>query len=242
MDMNIDRREIKREARQALKGDILKLGILIPLIEQLFYSFVYSVFFIALCVIIINIGKIISPIEIVAQILGVFLGTFLISILPRYLFILGNSFMYLELVKGNKKYFKNLFFGFNNIRISILVNFRITLFVLLWSILFLIPGMIKGLGYCMSYFIISENPTLTAKEAMKRSSLIMNGNKWKFFKLEISFIGWALLIIPTFGLILIWLLPYMNTTMAVFYEKIKDKEGGIKSEDTSNPFNKCFIS
>lgn len=82
--------------------------------------------------------------------------------------------------------------------------------------LFIIPGIILGLMYSQSEYILAENPELKATEAMKKSRMMMKGNKWKFFKLGFSFIGWSILagIVPAGGLLLA---PYTNAANAAFY-------------------------
>ena len=84
------------------------------------------------------------------------------------------------------------------------------------TFLFIIPGIILGLMYSQSEYILAENPELKATEAMKKSRVMMKGNKWKFFKLGFSFIGWHILagIVPAGGLLLA---PYTNAANAAFY-------------------------
>lgn len=67
------------------------------------------------------------------------------------------------------------------------------LYIALWSLLLVIPGIVKTYSYAMTPYIMSEHPSLTANEAITESRRIMNGNKWRLFCLDFSFIGWELL-------------------------------------------------
>ena len=91
----------------------------------------------------------------------------------------------------------------------------------LWALLFIIPGIIKGYAYAMTPFILNDNPDLRANEAIELSMAMMNGHKWDLFCLKLSFIGWVLLCIFTFGFGYLWLIPYRYTSYAVFYEDVK---------------------
>ena len=95
------------------------------------------------------------------------------------------------------------------------------MFVFLWSLLLIIPGIIKAFAYSQAMYIIAENPEMNAMDALKRSEEMMKGHKMEMFVLGLSFIGWILLGMLTLGLLYIWLLPYMNATMTIFYNNIK---------------------
>lgn len=92
-----------------------------------------------------------------------------------------------------------------------------------WSLLFLIPGIIMSFAYSMTPFIIYDYPELSAPEAIRLSRKMMKGHKFDLFYLCLTFLGWILLSILTLGIGLIWLLPYMTTTMASFYEDVKEQ-------------------
>lgn len=96
-----------------------------------------------------------------------------------------------------------------------------TIFITLWSFLFVIPGIIKMFSYSMTPYILEENPELTANEAIDRSRAMMKGHKFDLFWLILSFIGWMILCIFTAGIGYLWLLPYMETSVAGFYEDVK---------------------
>lgn len=93
--------------------------------------------------------------------------------------------------------------------------------ILAWSLLLIIPGIIMSLAYSMTPFIIYDNPELSAPEAIRLSRKMMKGHKFDLFYLYLSFLGWILLCILTLGIGLIWLMPYMVTSTASFYEDVK---------------------
>ncbi|MCL2740461.1 MAG: DUF975 family protein [Oscillospiraceae bacterium] len=91
------------------------------------------------------------------------------------------------------------------------------LFIFLWSLLLFIPGIIKAMSYAAAPYILAANPKLTGQEALNESKRIMEGHKMDLFVFYLSFIGWILLMIPTFGLLGIWLIPYLSTAEANFF-------------------------
>lgn len=95
-----------------------------------------------------------------------------------------------------------------------------TLFVVLWSLLLIIPGLIKTYAYAMAPFILAENPNMTAREALRASEELMDGHKAELLFLELSFIGWSLLNVLTLGIGSFWLVPYMNAAKAAFYRNL----------------------
>jgi len=100
--------------------------------------------------------------------------------------------------------------------------FLTDLFIWLWSLLFIIPGIIKQYEYRMVPYIMSENPSMNFRDAQAESSKLMNGNKWKAFVLDLSFIGWEILSVFTFGILgTLYVDPYKASTDAALYEAIK---------------------
>lgn len=95
-----------------------------------------------------------------------------------------------------------------------------SLYTTLWTLLFIIPGVIARLSYAMTPFILEENPDMTASEAIRASKELMQGHKMDLFVLELSFLGWALLAVLTFNLGFLVLNPYLNAAYAVFYRQI----------------------
>ena len=116
--------------------------------------------------------------------------------------------------------------GFQNFGHTFATLLLRDLFLILWALLFIIPALIKGYSYCMVPFILAEHPELSATEVITRSRAMMNGHKWRAFVLDLSFIGWILLGVVTLGLGLIfWTEPYMYSTRAALYLKLKEEQG-----------------
>ena len=99
-------------------------------------------------------------------------------------------------------------------------KFLRALYVFLWSLLLVIPGVIKDLSYAMTPFIMADHPNLTAGEAIERSKALMDGYKWDLFVLRFTFIGWNLLAALTMNVGNLILNPYKNAAEAAFYRQI----------------------
>ncbi len=95
------------------------------------------------------------------------------------------------------------------------------IFIFLWTLLLIIPGIIKSYSYAMTPYILEENPELTANEAIDRSRYMMRGHKFDLFWLQLSFIGWFLLALLTAGIGFFWFIPYYETSQSAFYEEVK---------------------
>ena len=115
---------------------------------------------------------------------------------------------------------ENLFDGFRGGRYTrvFCALFLVNLFTFLWALLLIIPGIMKAFSYALTPYIIMDEPELTARQAITRSCEIMQGRRWKLFCLYLSFIGWGILSLLTFGIGFLWLVPYMNASIAAFYE------------------------
>ncbi|MGG6431980.1 DUF975 family protein [Anoxybacillus sp. D401a] len=100
----------------------------------------------------------------------------------------------------------------------------IALFIILWSLLFIIPGIIKSLSYSQTFFLLKDHPEYSALQAISESKKRMKGYKGKLFLLYLSFIGWGLLSIVTLGIGLLWLIPYVYTSLAAFYDQFIRKQ------------------
>lgn len=100
------------------------------------------------------------------------------------------------------------------------------LFVGLWSLLFVIPGIIKSYEYRMVPYLLAEDPYMDSRDAFAESKAMMDGNKWKTFVLDLSFIGWILLGAITFGVVQVfWVSPYIYTTNAALYHVLRNTQG-----------------
>ncbi len=117
------------------------------------------------------------------------------------------------------------FIGFNQFGRAFGCMFLTGLFTFLWSLLLVIPGIIKAFSYMLAPYIVLENPQMSVMAAIDESRRLMDGNKWRAFCLGLSFIGWWLLGILTFGLLFFWLVPYQSITMGAFYRAVLREKG-----------------
>ena len=120
--------------------------------------------------------------------------------------------------------FADLFSQFDRFGTGFAQQFLRTLYTCLWTLLFIIPGIVKGLSYAMTPFILEEHPEMTASQAIKASMQLMDGHKMDLFILGLSFIGWSLLACLTMGIGFLFLNPYMNAAYAAFYRDISRKQ------------------
>lgn len=146
-------------------------------------------------------------------------GTILVYLVGGPLY-LGFSIAFLRIARA-KGEVGDLFAGFQHFGKALATYLLMVLFLLLWTLLLIVPGIIKSYAYMMTFFVLAENPSLGAREAIRRSEAMMRGNKWKLFCLYFRFLGWALLAILTCGIGMLWLMPYMQTAMAHFYDDVR---------------------
>ena len=134
---------------------------------------------------------------------------------------LGYCRYLLKLHDGEEGDIKDLFSQFDRFADGFLLNLLTGIYVFLWSLLFIIPGIVAAYRYAMAPFIMQENPGMRAGEAIDASKKMMDGHKGELFILDLSFIGWALLSgLFTMGIGNLWLNPYMNASHAAFYRRL----------------------
>ncbi|MCM1327911.1 MAG: DUF975 family protein [Ruminococcus sp.] len=105
---------------------------------------------------------------------------------------------------------------------SVFTGFLMQLYVFLWSMLFIIPGLIKSYSYSQTFFIKAENPNIPAGRAIELSKLMMDGHKWDLFYLHLSFLGWSLLSALTLNILgIVYVFPYYYAALAFAYDEIK---------------------
>lgn len=154
-------------------------------------------------------------------------------------FTLGFTTIYLNLVQQQDAEFAQIFSGFSDYVRSFLAFLLMNIFIVLWTLLLIIPGIIATFSYMLTFYVLSDDASLTAMEAIKRSKEMMRGNKWKAFCLSVRFSGWMLLSILTLGIGLLWLIPYMGVSFAKFYEDIKQNEIDVQLGITAKPAAKA---
>ena len=132
-----------------------------------------------------------------------------------------NSFRKL-LLDGDDRVVGNMFkITFGNYWHNLWGSLLCKIFACLWSLLLIVPGIIKALSYAMTSYILVDKPELSANQAINLSMRMMRGHKFDLFYLYLSFIGWIFLCLLTLGIGLIWFLPYAQTAEASFYEDVK---------------------
>ena len=144
-----------------------------------------------------------------------------ISFLIAGPFAIGLAIFFLSISRGGDSRFSMLFDGFSRFGTALGAYFFMGLFVLLWCLLLIIPGIIAAYSYSMTFYIVAEDPSVGALDAITRSKEMMRGKKWKFFCLNMRFIGWALLCVLTCGIGFLWLMPYISTSCARFYDDVR---------------------
>lgn len=108
---------------------------------------------------------------------------------------------------------------FSRIFITILL---MQVYTFLWTLLLIVPGIIKALSYSMTSFVLYDNPEMKNNEAIELSMKMMDGHKMDLLWLYLTFIGWGILCIFTLGIGYFWLAPYVQTSLAQFYEEVKE--------------------
>jgi uncharacterized membrane protein len=147
----------------------------------------------------------------------------------------GYSQYCLNFKRGNNPKFDDLFSGFKNLGSSIALYFIMWIFILLWSLLLIVPGIIAGIRYSMSFYVLCDKPDIGALNALNKSKEIMRENKMQLFLLWLSFIGWAVCCIFTFGVGFLWLMPYVSLSIVNFYEEARSvPAGSLSAEVVSN--------
>ncbi len=193
----MNRAELKAMAKEQIRG---KIGIL---------------FLITLVIGLISglAGAILSIIPVVGPVAATVIITpaFSLSMVRIYLMVVG----------GNTPSVSDAFSGFDDFWSAFKVTFLVGLFTFLWSLLFVIPGIIKSISYSMSMYILAENKGKSAMECINESKAMTEGHKMELFVLALSFIGWTLLGSITFGIALIWVIPYMQATFTNAYHSLK---------------------
>ncbi len=143
------------------------------------------------------------------------------SILVALPMMYGYSIVMLSVMRGGEMNIGGLFDGFNDFGRVVGTKLLQAIYTFLWMLLLVIPGIIKSYSYAMTDFILKDEPLLANNAAIEKSMAMMDGNKMKLFLLDLSFIGWAILCLFTFGIGFLFLQPYVQSAHAAFYEDLK---------------------
>lgn len=155
---------------------------------------------------------------------------FLYSFFVTNILAVGKTRFFVQAPRGDRN-FSYLFSCFKkNYKNTMVTMLLVQLFIFLWSLLFIIPGIIKSYEYRMIPYLLADNPELGWREAFAQSKQMSDGHKWEMFVLDLSFLGWVLLFslgsailsfIPILGIVasfaIYFLLPYIEATWAQYY-------------------------
>lgn len=152
---------------------------------------------------------------------GISLGVAAFILVPSL--VIGLNFFSVAMYRGDATSLEDIFReGFDNFGRKLGGYLWMELFVYLWSLLFVIPGIIKAISYALTPYILADCKNVRATDALKLSMRMMEGHKWEYFVLGLSFIGWMLLTSLTCGLLYVFYVgPYMNNTFAGYYAERK---------------------
>ena len=190
----MNRAELKAKAKAQLQGKIGKIFLCMLIVVAIS----------AACNLVPGIGTIASIIIAPALSIGLYL-------------------VFLDMTYGKDPEVSTLFNGFQYTGKALWLTILVGVFTFLWALLCYIPGIVKSIAYSMSYYVLAENPNMTAREALNVSKRITNGHKMDLFVLSLSFIPWLLLVMVTCGIAAIYVAPYMQLTITNFYHEIKDQ-------------------
>lgn len=144
--------------------------------------------------------------------------------IPMLPLIWGMTVFFLGIARGEEMTVGRVFDGFKDFGRIFTTMFLYFLYIILWGMLLVIPGVIKGYSYAMTPYILKDNPEMKNNEAIEKSMEMMNGHKMDLFLLDLSLIGWAVLCLFTLGIGFLFLSSYQDTAHAHFYEDLKKEQ------------------
>jgi len=190
--MKIKNAELMKSARESLRG---KWGIAVS-------------GFLIYCILSFSLGAIPIIGPIIALIIG---GPLTLGLAIFSLAIARRSDVRIELI----------FEGFQDFSRALVAYLLVAIFILLWLLLLIIPGIIAAFSYALTFYIMADDKSISARDAISKSKKMMNGYKWKLFCLYLRFIGWFILGILSLFIGFLWIGPYLQISVAKFYEDVK---------------------
>ncbi len=212
-------KELMADARRSLSGN-WGMGILGFI---LYYVFIFSLsLFTMAATIFVSVAVAASGSDTGVATNSMSFVSNIVQLLVSGALMVGLCSYFLVIAQEGEARLECLFTGFRRFWTSFGAYFLSTLFTFLWMLLFIIPGIIAAFRYAMVYFIVADDEDCGPLEAIRQSKQMMAGNKWKYFCLNWRFFWWGLLAtFFTFGIGYLWLVPYMQTSFAKFYEDVK---------------------
>ena len=181
------------------------------------------------------------------NIIGAFIVSSLISVASQFIPFLGGiasiiiagpislglTIYTLQFIRQKEVDFNTIFEGFNDFARALGGYLLMVVFIFLWSLLLIIPGIIAALSYSQVFYILAEDKNIQPMDALRKSKEMMDGYKTTYFLLALRFFGWALLCILTLGIGFIFLYPYAAVSYANFYKELRgDEFDGNNPEDS----------
>jgi uncharacterized membrane protein len=200
----INRAKLKEAAKEKLSGNMFNIWK--PILVVFGISLIYSVFY-------INFMDADNAFSLVIDLIFSFIS------LPLSV---GIVFYMIKLVRNEEFSLSNLFEFYDGRIITVFVlSFLVGIFVFLWSLLFIIPGIIAAISYTMYIYIYADGVKENPMDVISESKRLMNGYKWDYFVFNLSFIGWMLLGAVSFGLAYIYVVPYVFVSEVMYYDELK---------------------
>ena len=162
----------------------------------------------------------------ISQFILVQVTSMLVAVVVGYPLQLGFYKTFLTAMRTNSKpRVKELFSGltrrYHKSAMGTILLMQI--YTVLWTLLLIVPGIIKSIEYAMTPFIVADEPELGCNEAIEKSMRLMEGHRWQLFKMWLGMIGWLLLGAITLGLAYLWIIPYYQAVFAKFYLELKEQ-------------------
>lgn len=210
----MSRAEIKELAKQKIKGNKWKIWkplLIIMVVSSLLSGIAGAIG-----------GKIGTILNLIFSIITTIFSTGYLFYLLK--FVRGENLDMSDIIECVKEKWLTIF----------LTTLLVGIFVALWSILFVIPGIIAAFSYAMATYIVVDSDS-EAMDAIKQSKEMMKGHKWEYFVFILSFIGWEMLATLTLGILYIWLFPYMAVATTLFYENLNGRGAQATVEPVAEP-------
>ena len=206
--MNITNSEFRARARAALGGQIFARNWLMAVVVVL----------------------------IISAITGIASSIPVASLILTGPLAVGSALVFLKLMRtGEEIKIEDAFAGFKDFAGTLLLGLMYTIFVFLWKLLLIVPGIVKSYSYAMCFYIKNDHPEYDWKQCITESRKMMDGYKWKLFCLDFSFIGWMIVGVLCFGVGILWVSAYMESARAAFYNELKGEEPVAEESAAEEP-------
>lgn len=145
----------------------------------------------------------------------------IIATVVAYIFSISFAKIGMDALDGKHVDVGDAFDGFKDFGRALGVSIVVIIKIFLWMLLFIIPGIIASFRYALVPYLYWEHPEMGISELIDTSSRMMKGYKWDLFVFMLSFLGWVLLVVVTFGIAALWVKPYQEIALAGYYRYVK---------------------